>query len=113
MSTHTLTTTIPHGPADIGAEVELEITFNFTAGAAPIFHPADEACPGYPDAIELVSCKGPINHPAYADLEQQQLNDIAEAWLESDDGREAALLQAADDNERDREYAAELRAEVQ
>ena len=110
MSRHKVLVVIPHGPADLGAEVEMEITFNFTPGAGPIIYPPDNADPGWPDQVEFVSCKGPISSGAFADLEQKALDDIAENWLHSDDGYEVAAREAADDDERAREHAAELRA---
>jgi hypothetical protein len=106
--------TIPHGPADIGAEVDAWVTFDH--------HPAqpfrmyerngEPADPPDPELVEFVSAE-PMRpyFGAFADLELKALQDIASDWLESDEGWNEAARFAAEEDERGREYAAELRSE--
>lgn len=111
---YTMLATIPHGPADMGAEVECRITFTYTPGAAPILW-GDSPDPGHSASVELIKAEPYCNrkpspfHGAFADLEQQNLNDLAADWLD-DDGHAEALAHVEAEDERDREFAAELRA---
>lgn len=112
MSTHTLHATISHGDRDLGAEIDLEITFSFTPGAGATG--PSYASGGDPDRaaeVEFVSCKGPLAGDAFDDLRQQSFDHIAEQYLESDDGYADALRQVADDEDASREYFADMRAD--
>lgn len=118
MSKHKMLTALQHGDPDIGAEIEVEITFNFTKGSVDYWNKTGGHWEqGYPAEVELVSaapfCNGKLSpfYGAFADLEQKWLNDLAEAWLESDDGQAEAFAVVADDDEAAHEYAAELRAD--
>jgi hypothetical protein len=118
MTRHTLHTCLPYGDPDLGAEVELRITFTCLFGApaqGPSYYSGGQ--PADPDEIEFVSCvkmcngkPSPPNH-SFADMEQASLDDMAREYLESDDGHCEALEVAASDAEAAREYAAELRAD--
>lgn len=117
-SKHTMIATIPVGDPDLGAEVEAKITFNYTPGvAARIFGPPELCEPGYGATVEFVRAEPSLfgkpykYEGAFADLELAALQDTCENWLESDDGYAEAINSAEADIERDREYAAELRAE--
>ncbi len=114
-TTHTITVCIAQGDPDLGAEIELAITFKFTKGA-PERGPAYDhgGLPADPDEVEFVSCKnvhGPAPYGAFADLEQDHMNDIATMWLE-DKGFDEAVAYAVADIEAGREAADEARAEL-
>lgn len=119
MSTkHKMLTTIPHGPSDEGAEIDVEITFNFTKGSGDYWNKSGGHWEqGYAPEIEFASacrfCNGKPSpfYGAFADLAQQWLNDLAEAWLESNQGEQEAIDVVASDDEAAREYATELRRE--
>lgn len=112
MSKHKMRATIPHGDPDIGAEVDCEIVFSFTAGAGPTgpsYSSGGE--PGYPAEVELVSVDGNLlDMGAFQDLHQKAIEDLVSDWLQ-DDGYAEALAIVANDDEAAREYAAELRAD--
>lgn len=116
---HKLIATIPHGDPDIGAEVECEITFNYTPGRPAVMYlqNGDPGYPADPSEIEFISaapfCNGKPSpfYGAFADLEQASLNDLAEAWLYSDDGEEAAMQEVSGAAEDAAEYRAEMRRE--
>lgn len=114
---HKMVAVIPHGDPDLGAEVECEIKFSFLKGApeqGPSY--ASGGQPADPDEIEFISatplCNGKPSpyYGAFADLEQQSLDGLAEDWL-LDDGFADACEVAASDDEDAREYARELRAD--
>jgi hypothetical protein len=115
---HKMRATIPHGDPDIGAEVDVEITFTYLPGAAPIIYPADNADPGYPAEIGFVGVSPISNgkpfayYGAFADLEQEALENLARDWLEGDDGLAEAFAVVRDDDEAAREYHAELRRDA-
>lgn len=121
MSTkHKLRATIPCGDPDLGAEVEVEIAFTYHQGR--MAHHTAQWKGGYPhpdeadeieflDAARLCNGKPAPFYGAFADMEKASLNDLAEAWLESDEGQREAFEAVADDDERAREYAAEMRAD--
>ena len=117
MSKHTLITTIGVGDPDLGAEVEVKVAFNFTPGR-PETPPAYShgGMPAESAEIEFLKAEPHCNgkpspfYGAFADMEQDSLDGIAEAWLATDAGRCEALERAADDHEAAREYASELRA---
>lgn len=112
---HRLIATIPCGDPDLGAEVEVEITFTFLKGSADYYNRAGGHWEqGWGAEIEFESAKHLVNgKPApflmFPDLEQAWLDDLARDWLESDDGQDEAYGQWASDDERAREYAAEMR----
>ena len=116
---HKLLTTIPHGPSDEGAEIEVEVTFNYRPGRPAVWYlrNGDPGYPADPCEIEFVSARPFCNgKPApfdgsFADLEREWLNGLAEAWLESDRGEQEALDVVAADDEAAREYAADLRGD--
>jgi hypothetical protein len=112
MSTHKITVQRSGNHPTMGDwEAEYEITFEYRPGAAPIIHPADNADPGYPAEVEFVSISpGASDVGAFTDLAQRDLEDWADNWLQTDGYDEALAIVAADD-ERGREYAAELRAD--
>lgn len=113
-TTHKITACIPVGPSDEGAEVELEITYTFLPGApeqGPSY--ASGGQPADPDEIEFVSARNIHGEPygAFADLEQDHLNDVARDWLD-DKGFEEAVAHACEELEAAKEAAAEARAEM-
>lgn len=93
MTRHTLHTCLPYGDPDLGAEVELRITFTCLFGApaqGPSYYSGGQ--PADPDEIEFVSCVKmcngkpcPPNH-SFGDMEQASLDDMAREYLESDVG---------------------------
>lgn len=114
---HRLVATIPCGDPDLGGETECEITFTFAKGSPDYYNAsAGHWEQGWGAEIEFVAAKHLVNgKPApftmLPDLEQAWLNDLSEAWLALDDGRMAAFEAVADDDERAREYAAEMRSD--
>ncbi|HQS14982.1 hypothetical protein [Reyranella sp.] len=117
-TTHKVDATISCGDPDIGAEVDLRITFKYQAGApeqGPTY--ASGGQPADPDEIEFVSCVQIVNgkesptYGAFRDLEQQSLDAIAEAWLQGDEGQAQATEQAMDDWAARADEAEEARAE--
>lgn len=113
MARHRMLATIPHGDPDIGAEVDAYVTFDYHA-AQPFRmykNNGDPADPPDPEMVEFVKAE-PLRsyYGAFADMELASLQDIASTWLESDDGWNEAARFAAEEDERGREYAAELRA---
>ena len=120
MSTeHKLRTTLSHGDPDIGAEIDVEIIFNYTSGRPAVMYlrNGDPGYPADPDEIEFIKvtplCNGKPSPfvGAFADLQQESLNDLAHNWLESEDGVSEAMSAVDADMDSAREYAAELRAE--
>ena len=112
---YTMLATIPYGPDDLGAEVECRVTFTYTPGSAPVLW-GDSPDPGSGALVEFIKAEPYCNgrpspyYGAFADLEQQHLNDLAANWLDGD-GYAEALAHVEAEDERAREYAAELRAE--
>ena len=99
MSTqHSFIATIGMGDPDIGAEGDFKITFNYTKGS-PAQGPsyASGGQPADPEEIEFVKaeayCNGKPSPPygAFADMEQQSIDALADSWLESDEGQVSAL----------------------
>jgi hypothetical protein len=116
---HKLVATIPCGDPDLGAEVECEIAFNFTRGRNAVIYlrNGDPGYPADPDEIEFIDaarlCNGkpaPFDG-AFADLETAWLNDLADAWLETEEGVAEAMATVDADYDEAREFAAELRAD--
>lgn len=94
------------------------MTFNFTRGA-PAQGPsyASGGQPADPDEIEFISvaplCNGKPSpyYGAFAQMDQQSLDAIAEAWLEGDGWAEAHGV-ACDDDMCAQDDAADMRAEI-
>jgi hypothetical protein len=80
----TLVATIPVGDPDLGAEVECEITYEYTPETPPSW---DD--PGAPEEAQFIEaqplCNGKPSpyYGAFADLEFANLQDIARDWLEN------------------------------
>jgi len=107
---HTMTATLPMGDPDLGAEVDLTIVYTCLFGApaqGPTYSSGGQ--PADPDEIEVVSCKGPGD--AYDDMRQSSYDELAQAYLETDEGLEQAFENALADQEDAREYAAESRVD--
>ncbi len=84
-------------------EAEYEVTFEYRKGSS-----ATQIDPGYAAEIEAIDIK-----PEFGSLdsrEKAEALDWAQSWLD-DEGYDRALAEVADDQERAREYAAELRAD--
>ncbi len=112
---HKLRATLPHGPKDLGAEIEAEIAFTFLPGGKPSF---DD--PGWGHEIELIDAalldshgkRVPWANPRpFSDYSQAWLNELAREWLESDEGRAAALEEVAAELQEARVFIAALRRE--
>jgi len=106
MSEHRVHTTIPIGPDDEGAEVEVAIRFSYVPGApatGPTYASGGE--PGYGSEIEFISAERYVNgeprpyEGSFADLEAKTLQDAAAEWLE--ENYDAAAHQAAEDSQPD------------
>lgn len=110
MSRHKMKVSLAHGPADLGAEVDLEISFEYRAGSPAkgptYFH---GGLPADPPEIEFISCKGPLEGDGRDKYRQATFDLLAEQFLEGDGGFAEALEIVAADDERAREYAAEMR----
>lgn len=93
-TTHTLRATIPHGDPDIGAEVDVDITYTYRRGSPDTYDKSRGGPggwdPGYPPEVEFVSAK-PMSpyYGAFADMEQQHLDELARNWLDEDGFTEA------------------------
>ena len=102
MSEHKILATIGVGDPDIGAEIETLITFRFTAGRPEVrtLRNGDPGYPADPAEVEFISaepyCNGKPSpyYGAYADMEQDSLNQTAFFWLESDAGYQEAVAEA-------------------
>jgi hypothetical protein len=73
MKTYSILTTIPHGPKDLGAEIDVLVTFKTDMDIE--FVSAEPYCNGNPRPF----------YGVFADLEQSWLDDLAEDWLEDVD----------------------------
>jgi hypothetical protein len=118
MSTHTILATIPVGDPDLGAEFEAQITFDYVKGSPDYWNRSIGTWEqGYAAEIDFVKaepfCNGKPSpfYGAFADLERESFNERCRDWLESDEGYAEALAVVDEDDERGREYAAELRAD--
>ena len=112
MSQHKITATWVFD-ADLGAEVEVEITFEFRKGA-PAQGPsyASGGQPADPDEIEFISAKANVlSGDAFDDLRQAALNEWARGWIESGENDAEIYAEVEADDERGREFAAELMAD--
>lgn len=94
---------VPFGLGDL----EVEITFNFTAGrpAVMYLHNGDPGYPADPDEVEFVSARL-VDREADPTM-QKMLDEWAEEHLAGDAGRALAIEAVADADERAREYARE------
>ena len=118
MSTHKIDVCIPVGDPDLGAEIEVRITFTFHGRVeeqGPSYasggQPAEPAMAEWFSAAPIVDGKPSAYSGAFADMEQSSLNDIAANWLESDEGQAQACEQALDDLQAAEDDAAERRAD--
>lgn len=118
-TTHKLLVTISCGDPDLGAEVEAMVTFTYLKGAperGPSY--ANGGQPSDPDEIEFVSaehyCNGKPSpfHGGFSADEQKWLDDVAEAWLDTDEGHHEALGVAVDDDMCAQDDAADMQAEM-
>lgn len=100
---HTLTTAWVQN-ADLGAEVEVEITFRHSFAV-----PERRYVPGAGDIIEFVSARYllGLEGDAYDDLRQRWLDDWASDWI-TEDGWQLAVETVRDDTERARERAQDM-----
>jgi hypothetical protein len=115
---HKLVATIPCGDPDLGAEVEAEIAFTFLRGSSDYYNRAGGhweqgwgAEIEFLDAARLCNGKPAPFDGAFADLETAWLNDLADAWLETEEGVAEAMATVDADYDEAREFAAELRAD--
>jgi hypothetical protein len=111
-STHKLRACLPHGDPDIGAEIDVEITFNYMPGApaqGPTY--ASGGQPADPSEVEFVSAVQLVGGKPVITDNQQGLDDLVISWLETDAGMDIAERVAFDDYNAAREQAAEMRRE--
>ena len=107
-SKHTMTAYCPFG---LG-EVAVDIKFTYSPGRPAVMYlrNGDPGDPADPAEVEFVSVR-------LRDVNNDWLNKMAAEWAEeylaNDDGFIAACQAAEDDIEHDRDYAAEMRAELQ
>lgn len=113
MSRHTLKTDVPCGPEDVGAEVELEIVFEYRPGRPAVLYlrNGDPVYPADPEEVEFISCKGPMEGDGYDKYRQDTYDTLAHSYLESDIGFAHAVNVAAEDAEEARDRAAEYNRE--
>lgn len=119
MSEHTILATIPHGAPDLGAEVDVRITFEYRPGrpAKMYLRNGDPGYPADPDEIEFIKAEPYYNGKpspydgAFADLEQRALDDLARDWIEGGENDAEIYAAIEADEDRAREFAAELRAD--
>jgi hypothetical protein len=120
MSTkHKLRATIPHGDPDLGMEIDVEIAFTYLRGSPDYYNKAGGHWEqGWGAEIELVNAVPMVNgklspgYSAWTIFERETLNDLAQCWLDSDEGRAEALEAVQDDDEAAREYAAEAKRDA-
>ena len=118
MSIHEIDATIPVGDPDLGAAIEVRITFTFhgrVAEQGPTYasggQPAEGAVAGWMSAVAIEDGKPAPYGGHFKDLEQSSLDTVASAWLESDEGQAQAIEQALDDLQAAEDDADERRAE--
>ena len=118
MSIHEIDATIPVGDPDLGAAIEVRITFTFhgrVAEQGPTYasggQPAEGAVAGWMSAVAIEDGKPAPYGGHFKDLEQSSLDSIASAWLEGDEGQAQAIEQALDDLQAAEDDADERRAE--
>lgn len=104
MSKHKITACRSGHANGMDYDEEYEITFSFVAGAAPILYPPDNADPGWPDEVEVVSVS-----PVAADpLTHREVESWAQNWLQTD-GYDEAVKIATEDSEPDPDRARDQR----
>lgn len=111
MSRHTIIAERSGHTDGMDWEAEYEIAFDFVKGSPAIIW-GDPPQPAEPDEVSFVSVKpviGVLDHGAFTDLAQADLDDWAREWL--DENYAAAIDTVSGDDERAREYAADLRAD--
>ncbi len=95
-------------------EAEYRIRFVSTKGSPDYYNKAGGHWEqGWPAEIEFVSVEpmqGVLDHGAFTDLAQKDLDDWASEWLAEEGYADAMEVVASDDADA-REYAAELRAD--
>jgi hypothetical protein len=89
MSQHQILATIGVGDPDIGAEVEVMVTFEYTAGSRDYWNKAGGHWEqGWGPEVSFVKaepyCNGKPSpyYGAFADMEQDSLNQTVEFWLD-------------------------------
>jgi len=111
-TTHRMRASCPFANSDDG--IEVEITFTYLPG-----HPATGPSyasggdPATPDEVEFVSVR-PMGDAMLLTLSTRLQKDLAEwadLYLADDEGFDAAVVQAMNDEDAARERAAELRRE--
>lgn len=92
--------------------MEVTVTFNHRPGrpAVRYLRNGDPGYPADPAEVEFVSAEPEPGVTLPAAL-KRDLDDWCDNWLADDEGHERALDAVAADDDRGREYAAELRAE--
>lgn len=112
MARYMMLVTIPHGPSDLGAEVDAYVTFDYRAAEPFRMYKrnGDPAEPPDPEQIELVEAKFYHDHSNTRE-EVRWLHDLVVDWLETDDGAASAREYASQQDEAGREYMADLRAD--
>lgn len=111
MSQHRITATRSGTVNGADFEEEWRIVFSYSPGHGAILHPADVAHPGEPPSVELVRVEPePDAPPEFMALARRFINDWATDWLEEHEAEAIEVAHA--DIERDREAAAEARAEL-
>lgn len=106
MSKHTMRDAIPFGYD----EIPVDIKFTYSPGRPAVMYlrNGDPGYPADPPEIDLVS--------VHLEIDDPKLNKMATDWaieyLASDEGFARAVEVATDNNEYDRELAAEARAEL-
>jgi len=103
---HKLVATIPHGPKDLGAEIECAIAFSFLPGGKPS---SDD--PGWGPEIEFISAAPIRPFLEYEAMQQESLDELAAEWLASDEGQAAAVEEVAAELQEARVFIAEIRRE--
>ena len=118
MSIHEIDATIPLGDPDLGAAIEVRITYTFHAcvaeqGAsyASGGQPAEGAVAEWMSALAIEDGQPAPYAGHFAELEQSSLDSIASEWLEGDEGQAQAIEQALDDLQAAEDDADERRAE--
>lgn len=99
---------------ETGAELEVEITFEYRQGRKGIrtLRNGDPGYPDDPDELEVVAVKadGIMDAGAFNDLRDKALMERAQDWLD-DAGMDEAYAVVESDNTAAKEAAAELRRE--
>ena len=78
--------------ADMGAELEVEITFTYLPGSAPRMWGHDGGDPGYSAEVEFISAKR-VGATNYEDaLMQGAINDWAQNYIDNEGYAEACSI---------------------